>query len=168
MKLLQVVVRKLGAVLTGIGVLVLGLSTVEGAGRADLAVRAYQSRLGHAFEYRLCADGGRMIRASGIVSDPIQGDRVDAARRFFSENVEMFGVDLDDVARAGSRMLTSRNAVHVALTQTIDGIRVMGPSSYVHYDGSGRVALVQNNFVPGKHPETEPKVNIEEATSRAV
>ncbi|MBI2837352.1 MAG: hypothetical protein HYX75_03505 [Acidobacteria bacterium] len=169
MKLLQIVVRKLGAVLTGLGVLVLGLSTAEGAaGRADLAAQAYQSRLGHAFEYRLSADGSRVTRASGVLSDPTQGDRVDAARRFFSENGEMFGVDPDDVARAGSRILTSRNAVHVALTQTIDGIRVMGPSSYVHYDGSGRVVLLQNNFVPGKHPETEPKVNIEEATSRAV
>lgn len=146
-----------------LGVLVFGVSAgAVAAGPADQAVKEYQSSSGHEFEYRLSRQGDRVVRADGILSDPVQGDPVEAARCLISENSGMFGVDSDTVRRAQSRVLTSWNGIHVALTQVIDGVRVMGPASYVHYDEEKRVMLVQNNFLPGARPATTPRLTHDE------
>ncbi|MBI2837353.1 MAG: hypothetical protein HYX75_03510 [Acidobacteria bacterium] len=151
-----------GGFVLRLGVLVFGVSAGMSAGEVDLAVTEYQSRLGHEFEYRLSRHGDRVVRASGVLSDPVQGDRIEAARDFVCENKGMFGIDSDSVRRAQSRVLTSRNGIHVALTQVIGGVRVMGPASHVHYDEQRRIMLVQNNFLPGARPRTTPRLTRDE------
>lgn len=148
---------------------VTGLTAVDGYSSVSLreAIAEYQARTSTAFAYTLSVTSDRIVLAHGILSRPLSGDPVSAARRFLADNRDLFGLREGDVEYAEASTTLGPRTLRVGLQQTSGGIPVLGPQTYVHFDAAGRVVILQNNFLQDLTPPGKPAISTAVAAAKA-
>ncbi|HXF05790.1 MAG TPA: M36 family metallopeptidase [Blastocatellia bacterium] len=147
-------------------------------GRPTAAQRAaaerFQRQIGQPVEIRFDPWMGgvrHLFSLTTFLSRPSSEPPASIARRFLSENADLFGLDTEaiDRLRLVRNYLTEHNGVrHLAFQQVKDGIEVFQSDLRVHLMPDGQIISVSGHYDPDVEAELEPRLAPEDAVRRAV
>jgi Zn-dependent metalloprotease len=99
---------------------------------------------------------GQLSEPMGVISEV-------SARRFLSENAQLFKLsgDLNDLSLV--RSFESPMGRHFVFDQNYQGVPVYGAETSVHFNQEGRVVALNNSYLPNINVNVKPSVSLEGA-----